>query len=177
MSQALASAPAKRWDLRPSDALWLLLAPAYLILGTARHEASHAVAAVMQGARLEGIVVLPSMRDGNLYWGYTSYTGNVNWLVFAAPYLVDLLTVAVLLPLCRLARGWSRPVWLNLVVLGPLSPLVNSTYQYALSFARPFSDVALVRAAVPDTFVHAWFALTIPLYAWALFASVRATNR
>jgi Peptidase M50B-like len=162
-----------RWDLRRSDAWWLLLYPAYQVIGTARHEGGHALAAWAEGARIERFVVLPSRPNGVLYWGYTVWSGQVDWLVAAAPYLLDLLTVLAFAPLVRYARRWPHAVRMNLIIIGLLSPLVNSAYQYVLLFVRPTNDVGVVASHIPDVFVHAWFAIALPLYVWALVASLR----
>jgi hypothetical protein len=163
------------WLLRPSDAAWLLAYPLYQILGTARHEASHALVAMAQGARIDRIVAVPSIVDGRFLWGYTAFSGGrLNWLVWAAPYFADLLTVVLFLPLCRWAAVRApHAVWLNLVVIGLVSPLANSSYEYVLAFLRPMSDVAYVLTQVPPALVHAWFVVTIPLYACAVMVSVR----
>jgi Peptidase M50B-like len=163
------------WHLRRWDAAWLLAYPLYQVLSTARHEGSHALAALAEGARIDRVVVVPSIVDGRFLWGYTAFSGGrLNWVVWAAPYFGDLSTVALFLPLCLWAvRRTPHAVWLNLVVIGLVAPLVNSSYQYVLAFFRPTSDVAYVLTQVPPALVHAWFVVTIPLYACAVVISLR----
>jgi hypothetical protein len=162
------------WDVRRSDLWWLLLFPVYQVIGTARHEAGHALVAWAEGARVDGFVVLPTRVAGVLYWGFTLWDGPTDWLAAAAPYLLDALTVTVFFPLIRYARRWPHPVRMALVAVGMLSPLVNSAYQYVLYFVRPTNDVGVVGVSVPHFFIHAWFLITLPLYVWAILASLRS---
>src|ERR1700730_3496770 len=75
-----------------SDFLWLFAYPLYQGIGTARHEGSHALVALIEGAKIEQLVVLPSTVGGQFLWGYASWSGPTDWVPLAAPYLCDLLT-------------------------------------------------------------------------------------
>ena len=58
-----------RNKLRPADALWLLAYPLYQVIGTFRHENSHALVAASQGATIDRLVILPSLQEGNWVLG------------------------------------------------------------------------------------------------------------
>ena len=83
-----------------SDLLWLLAYPFYQIIGTARHEASHAFVALVEGAKIEQFVILPSIVEGHFVWGYVLWSGSTDWVALAAPYLCDLLTYLLFFFIC-----------------------------------------------------------------------------
>ena len=56
--------------MKKTDLWWLLAWPVYQLVGTARHELSHAVVAVWHGARITQIEVLPSFQPEGFRWGY-----------------------------------------------------------------------------------------------------------
>ena len=160
--------------LRRRDFLWLLLWPLYQSLGTIRHEGSHALMALAQGARIQQFVFLPSIgQDGGLLWGYVSYEGSTTWLTSAAPYFVDLLTYLVFFAICYSVQSLPRWLWLNLVIVGMISPMVNSLYNYQAGFWRPSSDVAQLLAVLPGPTVHLYFVATIAAYAAGLVVVFR----
>ena len=58
------------------DLLWIAAAPLYLLIGTARHEGSHALVALMEGAKVAKFVFWPTERG----WGYVLFPpGSVTW--------------------------------------------------------------------------------------------------
>jgi len=152
--------------LRPADLVWSLAYPAYQIIGTIRHEGSHALAVWLEGGRVAKFVFWPTW-DRQFYWGYVSWSGRADWLVSAAPYFADLLTFAVFYLICSRVRFRRHWLWLNLYAVGLLSPLVNSGYRYVSHFFRP-GDLDTVLKAVPSPYVHAYFILTLALYVAAL---------
>ena len=153
--------------LQRRDAWWLLAYPAYQIIGTLRHEGSHALAVLLEGGRVVKFVFWPTW-EKKFYFGYVQWSGRgLDWKVSFAPYFVDLLTFAVfylLLTRVRIKRHW---LWVNLVIVGLVSPLVNSLYRYGSSFFRD-GDMTSVYAALPDGAVHAYFIVTTLLYLAAL---------
>ena len=154
--------------LRRKDLVWLLAWPVYQLIGTLRHEGSHALAALLAGVRIRAFAFWPSVHPGRgLLWGYVAWEGRVGWPVMAAPYLCDLLTYALsfcLLTRLAISRRW---VWLNLVVVGLASPLVNSLYNY-LGALRYQNDVAYLLRALPGWAVHVVFLVAIAVYAVGL---------
>ncbi len=146
------------------DLAWLFAYPFYQLVGTIRHEGSHALAVVLEGGKVLKFVFWPTW-EREFYWGYVRWSGSgLDWLVSAAPYLADLVTFAVFYLLCtrvRIRRHW---LWVNLCAVGLLSPLVNSGYRYASSFFRS-GDLTPVMKAVPPAAVHAYFIFTLALYA------------
>jgi hypothetical protein len=169
----MASAPPGRMrhHLHRKDLLWLLAYPLYQLIGTFRHEASHALAAVLQGATVQEFVFWPTSTGSGFRWGYVSWSGPTNWVVTAAPYLCDLATFALFFVICArwpLRRHW---VWVNLVVIGLVSPLVNSAYNY-LNGVRGCGDVGRLLVTLPWQVVHTYFVATLALYVAVLFLTL-----
>jgi peptidase M50B-like protein len=160
--------------VRWRDAWWVLAYPVYQTIGTARHELCHAAVAAAQGARITRVVPWPQTDLGFFTWGYTEWVGATGWPTLAAPYLGDLVWFLGFLVLC--ARVRNRALWLNLVVIGLVSPLVNSGYQWVVGFSAPGSDVGQLRQALPDPLVQAYFGLTLALYLVGLTVIVRRRN-
>jgi len=155
-----AAPPARKIQRR--DWPWLLAYPAYQLIGTVRHEAGHALAALLEGGQIRKFVFWPTW-DRQFYWGYVQWSGKVGWLTSAAPYLLDLLTFVVFYFICTRVEIKRHGLWVNLCIIGLISPLVNSGYRYASSFFRD-GDLTSVMAAVPPAFVHAYFILTVVVY-------------
>jgi hypothetical protein len=150
--------------MKKNDLLWFLAYPIYQIIGTIRHEAGHALVAWLQGAEINKFVFFPGMHGDIFYWGYVQWTGQTGWTATAAPYFLDLLTFVVFFLICfRLPfkRHW---LWLNLVILGMVSPLANSAYAYLRSFASFGNDVVRLLDVLPAWPVHAYFVFTLILY-------------
>lgn len=166
-----------RQRLRRKDLLWVLAYPVYQVLGSFRHEASHAICALMQGGEIREFVPWPAWTPNGFYWGYVRWSGDVGWLATAAPYLCDLITFAVFFFVCTRVSFRRHWVWVNLVAIGLISPLVNSAYNY-ISGVRGAGDVALLLNALPDPAVHACFVTSALLYlvglVWVLKPRVRA---
>ena len=157
--------------LKKIDLLWLLAYPLYQIINTLRHEGSHAFAAVLHGATITQFVFWPTW-NGRLLWGYINYTGNDTWFIIAAPYLVDLLTFAVCFAWLSRVRFARRAVWLNAVILGLLSPLINSAYNYVGRFS-PGNDVAQLLLMLPAGLVQGYFGVTLLIYLTGLLIIFR----
>ncbi len=160
--------------LRKRDLLWLLAYPLYQIIGTIRHEASHALTAWLEGAAIQQFVFLPGFHDnGYFYWGYVSWQGETTWLTTAAPYLCDLLTCGLAF---AILMWWITPhrwLWLNAMVIGMASPLFNSLYNYAGGFFRSGSDAAKLLRDLPDSAVHVYFVFTLAGYFVGIWAALR----
>ena len=146
--------------IRRRDWLWVLLLPVYLILSTFRHEAAHAVVATAQGAEIIKFVFWPSVHEtGKFYFGYVSWRGGTtNWLVDAAPYFMDILTFSIFFPILYWVRFRWHSLWLNLVIIGLVSPIINSLYNYIRG-----GDIRELLAVLPDLPVHACFLLGLGL--------------
>jgi hypothetical protein len=166
-----------RHHLHRKDLLWLLAYPLYQLIGSLRHEASHALVAVLQGAMIEEFVFWPSFTGSAFRWGYVGWSGSTSWVATAAPYLCDLATFALFFVLCT---RWPRSrhwLWVNLVAVGLVSPLVNSAYNYAVGL-RGRGDVAALVQELSCPAVHCYFAMTLLLYAvglvWTLWPRAAA---
>lgn len=154
---------------RKLDLFWILACPLYLVLGIIRHEGSHVLAAVGEGATITEFNFIPSVRpDAVFVWGYVLVDGDVSWLTGAAPYFCDLLTFLAVFPLCQFVVFKRRWIWLNLVILGILSPFVNSLNNYITGYTRG-GDVGYLRQVMGSIAVDAYFSVTIGAYLIGLF--------
>ena len=154
--------------MRKNDLLWFLAFPIYLTLGTIRHEASHALAAFLQGVGIKEFVFWPTIHDSSLRFGFVRYAGRVDQISSSiAPYLCDLLTFLIFFLLCLFISFRHRWVWLNLVIIGVLSPLVNTAHNY-LKMGKGSSDVAKLLTASPNIAVHVFMVASLLLYLFGL---------
>ena len=158
--------------LRRSDLAWLLLLPVYLVIGTFRHELSHAAVAVAQGATITEFVILPSFVPGGIALGYVLWDGEVDWLATAAPYAVDVATVAVGVLLLRMIRG---PHWLPVTCSCWRSWVrsFDSAYGYGRGVVTGWGDIAAVLGELRAPMVHGWFIVAITIYAVVAWRIVR----
>ena len=122
--------------MKKKDLLWVLAYPVYQTIGTMRHEGSHALAAMAEGAKVTKFVFCPSFQNGKLFWGYVDWNGSTTWFTIAAPYFCDLLTFFVALLIILEVKPKPRWLWFNILIIGMLSPLVNSAYNYFACGAR-----------------------------------------
>lgn len=152
--------------LRRHDSLWLAAYPLYQLIGSLRHEASHALVAVLQGATIQEFVFWPSFTGSAFRWGYVIWYGSTSWVATAAPYLCDLATFALFFLICARWRLRGHLLWVNLVAIGLVSPLVNSAYNYLIGL-RGRGDVAQLLYEMPGAAVQTFFAVTLLLYAVA----------
>jgi hypothetical protein len=156
------------------DWLWVLGLPIYILIGTARHEFSHALAATLEGAHVEKIRLIPTLKPGNhVLWGYVNWTGTTTWISLAAPYFCDLATF--LLGLWILNSRLRMPHWLSVqvFVIGVLSPAINSLYNYLAVLRNPSADVARILTVISPVWVAAWMVLSLSLYGVGILAVVR----
>lgn len=157
--------------MRAKHLAWLLAYPVYQVIGTARHELSHAAAAILQGAHVTQVQFFPSHLAGKgWYWGYIRFTGGTNgWAVPAAPYLGDLITFG--LTAWIFLRFPGMPDWAkaNLFILGILSPWLDLAYNYQKVFTLGNGDVVDLMCALAPISVNAVFIFAlVSLGAWAV---------
>jgi hypothetical protein len=155
--------------LKNADLLWLLAYPLYQIIGTIRHEASHALMAWLEGSTIHKFVFWPTVDEwGRFRWGYVELSEPTTWLTLAAPYFADLFTFGLFFWIClrlRFSRHW---LWLNAVIIGLISPLFNTSYNYLRSSVA-VSDVGRLLHSLPPFVVHAYLVLTITVYSIGLY--------
>ena len=150
------------------DLLWFLLYPVYQTISTIRHEGSHALAAMAEGAEITEFVFWPTFRPFRL--GYVSWRGFTTWFVTAAPYFCDLITFFVALLVILEAKPQRRWLRLNILIIGMLTPLLNSAYGYSQGLAgSPIHDVSKLLRYLDPIVVHLYFALTLLFYTWGLY--------
>ncbi len=159
----------KKLRLRKTDFLWLPAFPIYQTIGTIRHEGSHALMAMAQGAEIQEFVFWPSVQHGRFFWGYVRWEGITNWLTTAAPYFCDFLTFLLFYFICTRIHFKRRWIWVNLVIIGMLSPFVNSAYAYIRGIMGTSNDFSLLIYDLPNFTVHAYFFITLILYIFVLY--------
>lgn len=152
------------------DLIWLLGYPLYQVLYTPLHESAHAIAGLLKGERIEKFVFWPSYSPNRFSFGHVIFKGGrsdteLGWFVAAAPYIFDftlfLITFAYLQNF-TIERHWT---WLNLVIIGLVAPLINSSFQYLLGLVKISGDVGALFKLLPKFVVHIYFVITLSLYA------------
>lgn len=155
--------------MKKKDLLWLLAYPVYQIIGTLRHEGSHALAAMAEGIEIGELVFWPNTNLGSFGWGYVFYYGHPTWFATAAPYFCDLITVFIALLITLVAKPRPRWLWLNILIIGVLSPFINSVANYGNGVLRGRGDVGELLGTLDPVAVHLYFALTFAFCAWAIY--------
>ena len=124
--------------------MWLLALPAYLLILILRHEGSHALSAVLyEGAELTAFELLPGISDqGAFVRPHIRASGATSSVTAFAPYLADVVTFAIFFPVCLLVVRLPKWLWLNLAVVGVLSPFLNSLSNYVVGLYRHQSGAA-----------------------------------
>ena len=152
--------------MKRKDLLWILAYPFYQIIGTLRHEGSHALAAMAEGAEVTKFVFWPNFDLGGFQWGYAGWDGSTTWFTTAAPYFCDLITFFVALLIILELRPRRRWLWANILIIGVVSSLVNSAYNYAGGLRGSLNDVGVLLWDLNPVAVHLYFAITLMFYAW-----------
>jgi hypothetical protein len=156
--------------VKKKDFLWAFAYPIYQTIGTFRHEGSHALAAMAEGAKLTKFVFWPSFLNGKFYWGYTGWEGSTTWFTIAAPYFCDLLIFFAAILIVLEAKPKPRWLWFNILIIGMLSPFVNSAFNYFGGVAgSPNNDVGRLLSSLDPIAVHLYFGLTLLFYAWGVY--------
>jgi hypothetical protein len=155
--------------MKRKDLLWILAYPIYQAIGTFRHEGSHALAAMAEGAEVTKFVFWPNFDLGRFTWGYVTWDGSTSWFTTAAPYFCDLITFFIALLVILEAKPRLRWLWFNILVIGIVSPFVNSAYNYSGGLAGSFNDIGELLYDLNPATVHLYFALTLLLYAWGIY--------
>ena len=155
--------------MKRKDLLWLLAYPVYQIIGTFRHEGSHALAAMAEGAKVTKFVFWPNFGLGKFTWGYAGWESSTTWFAIAAPYFCDLLIFFVALLIILEAKPQPRWLWFNILIIGMLSPFINSAYNYFSGLAGSQNDIGELLHNLNPVAVHVYFAVTLLFYAWGLY--------
>ena len=145
--------------MKKQDLLWALAYPLYQLIGSFRHEASHALVAMLEGARITEFVFWPTQG----YWGHVSWDGPTMVAAIAAPYVCDLITFLILSVICGAVLFRRRWLWINGAILGIISPLVNSLFNYLGGLRGP-NDVGWLLTRMSPPLVHGYFWATMGLY-------------
>jgi hypothetical protein len=151
------------------DLRWFLASPVYAIITVIRHEGSHALAAMAEGARITKFVFWPNFDLGKFSWGYVRWHGATTWFSTAAPYFCDLIIFFVALLIILEVKPRRRWLWLNILIIGMLTPFVNSALNYFVGLAGSPQDVGGLLGSLDPIAVHLYFALTLLFYAWGLY--------
>jgi hypothetical protein len=152
--------------VKKRDFLWFLLFPVYVTIATFRHEASHALAAMAEGAKVTEFRFWPSFYEGKFGFGWTVWKGSTTWFSTAAPYFCDLLIFFVALLVILEAKPRRRWLWLQILMIGVLTPFLNSALNYFGGLAGRLNDASEILSDLNPIAVHLYFVLTLLLYAW-----------
>jgi len=155
--------------MKRKDLLWILAYPVYQTIGTIRHEGSHALAATAEGAGVRKFVFWPNFDLGGFQWGYVGWDGSTTWFTIAAPYFCDLITFFVALLVILEIKPGRRWLWFNILIIGVVSSLVNSAYNYFGGVHGGFNDVGELLWVLNPVAVHLYFAVTLVFYAWGVY--------
>ena len=154
------------------DLWWILAFPVYQVIGTIRHEGSHALGAMFQGVEITKFVFWPSLIDGKFNWGYVMWASNVSWLAVAAPYFCDLLWFLVFFIIILKIKIKHHWIWINLIIIGLISPLIDTLWNYfRIILGR--GDIIKLLNELPDFTIHAYFIITIILYIAGIYLIAR----
>ena len=131
----------------------LLCAPLYQIIGTARHESSHALVGWVSHLDILEIRILPSRHNGRFLWGLVRFdpktlAGNMNVHVYLAPYYVDAVWLApgVALYVTGLAEQIASPhLALFAGIMLVVSPVVDTVYNLGKWALKGLGDFAKAR--------------------------------
>ncbi len=161
--------------MRKRDLLWILALPVYYWINFFRHEMSHAVSAFLEGAQGVAVSLLPDVfGKSGLPWGEALLPGQATWITSFMPYLGDLLTYLIFFYICMAVSFQRRWIWINLVVIGLVTPLLNSGVNYILVSA----DIRNLMQVFSPLSVDLYFVATIAFYITGLvlvFAFSRTT--
>jgi hypothetical protein len=133
-------------------------------VSTARHEASHALMAWLEGAHVDEVRLLPGI-DAQLgfYFGRVlRHGGNPTWLTGAAP----ILSAAAMLVAYFFWTRKPRPrglVRTAVILVCLVSPFVDLAWNYSKAFWRPTSDAARLLNEAPNLAVHGFFICSLAL--------------
>jgi len=155
--------------VKKRDFLWALAYPVYQTIGTFRHEGSHALAAMAEGAKVTKFVFWPNFDLGKFTWGYAGWEGHTTWFTIAAPYFCDLLVFLVAILIILEAKPQRRWLWFNILIIGMLSPFINSAFNYFSGVAGSPNDIGELLSDLNPIAVHLYFALTLLFYAWGIY--------
>ena len=138
---------------------------------TARHEASHAAMALLEGAEIQEMRLLPGIHpELGFYFGYVKHSGDPTWRIDAAPFIADAVVVLAASALLRRMRRESR-YRIPIIFFGLISPLADLGYNYQGGLWRSGTDVAGLFQRLPNAPVHIFFIVAIGLTVMALRAT------
>lgn len=151
--------------MRSKDLLWILAFPFYYLLSALRHELAHAIAAALEGAEIQRVIFWPFINaEGQIRMGAASWLGQSGWLTSAMPYLFDLLVFLIFFYICMAVPFRRQWIWINLIIIGIISPLINSGYTYLVNGI----DITDMAAVLPGVLVHIYFIVTLLIYIMGL---------
>lgn len=149
--------------IRKIDLLWIFAYPFYQIVSTFRHEAGHALAAILNGQEVLEFVFWPSVTEWGFMWGYVVYTGENTAFSLFMPYFIDFLTFVPCFVVCMLWVTKARWAWINVMVFGIISPFINSFFNYRGGFHK-MNDVGELLTMLPPWMAHGYFIFTLLVY-------------
>jgi hypothetical protein len=122
-----------------------------------------------EGTKIKEFVFWPSFHDGEFSFGHIALKGSTTWFMWAAPYCCDLILFFIALLIILEAKPQHRWLWLNILIIGMLSPFLNSVYNYCNVLVGNFNDLGVLLFHLNPITVHLYFVLTLLFYAWGLY--------
>jgi len=170
--------------IKRTDIFYVLAIPIYFLIAATRHEFSHGIAAVLLGGYITEIQILPMNHpEMGLVFAYINVDGLKphwdNWVIYAAPYLCDVVLFLLSFLFCILMNHMPRWLWLNCFIIGILSPLINTANNYMrvltkYIFARQDNDVTILMVYFPAVMVHMLFLGIITVFVVGAWLSARS---
>lgn len=108
--------------------------------------------------------------------GYVKVDGATSWAFSAAPYVGNIVTFLAFLWICARLPVRNRALWINCAVIGLVSPLVDSVWNYWGGLIHS-GDVFRLLRFLPAAAVHTWFAVAFVMYVAGLTAAYSARSR
>jgi hypothetical protein len=84
--------------------------------------------------------------------------------VIAAPYIIDFLFFALFGILCAAIPRMPRWAWVNCFIIGVLSPLIDTAYNYRGLFTGKHNDAVYLARVHGAVVTHVLFATAVVCY-------------
>lgn len=151
--------------LKKTNLSWLLGLPVYILINSLRHEISNAFMVWLTNGKLLHFSFLPGFStSGWLEYGSIRWVGGVEWLILAAPYIGDLLFFSLIAYFCHEKQFKNQWLLTNLIIIGLLSPIFNTGYEYFSSIFKQTDVTHLIELMPLDELVHIAFVMVLGFY-------------
>lgn len=151
--------------LKKTSLVWFLGIPVYILINSLRHELSNALMVWLTNGELLHFSFLPVFSaSGWLEYGSIRWAGGVEWLILAAPYIGDFLFFSGAAYFCYEKRFENQWLLTNLIIIGLISPIFNTGYEYFSSIFMQTDVTRLIELMPFDEIVHIAFVMVLGFY-------------